>query len=232
MARRTRRINKQMIFINVMVAALILPLIAAAQAGGGQFWVRVFEDRNGNGVRDAGEPLLTRGVAVSLLNSDRIVIATALLDESPNAVQGLIGFQFLAPGEYTLVVTSPELSPTTPAEFTREIAEGAVPTVVEYGGARIDLNAVEGSAESQAALTGERGLFGTDLVLGERDQVARVALALLGAFVVAGLMLLLGLIVYLLVLRPRHRAELQRLKLTTTTGSLEAVDVSRFQRPR
>lgn len=178
---------------------------AAAQNDGGQFWVRLFDDRNGSGVRDAGEMLLTGGAAVSLLNSDNVVMATALLDESPNAAQGLIGFQYLPPGEYTVVITSPDFAATTEQRFTRLIESDATPTVVEFGAQPL------GAAGSSTA-SAPRGLFGLPIFLGEREQVARVALALLGALVVVGLMTLLGTLVYGLAIRRRQRAEWQALR--------------------
>lgn len=196
-----------------MIRRWILPVLllfcfatAAAQGDGGQFWVRLFDDQNGNGVRDAGESLLTRGAAVSLLNGEGVVIATAVLDESPNAAQGLIGFQYLPPGEYTVVITSPDLTATTEQRFTRAIEADATPTVVEFGGRQ------GGAAETTTTNTGQRGLFGLPIYLGEREQVARVALSLLGALTVVGLMTLLGVFVYALVIRRRQRAERQMLR--------------------
>ena len=179
---------------------------AAAQSEGGQFWVRMFDDQNGNGVRDAGESLLTSGTAVNLLNSESVVIASALLDESPNAAQGLIGFQYLPPGEYTVVITSPELTATTEQRFTRTIETDVTPTVVEFGGQQVD---VTGSTPATGV---RRGLFGLPIYLGEPEQVARVALSLLGALVVLGAMTALGVLVYTLIIRRRQRAEWQALQ--------------------
>ncbi|MGV2435123.1 MAG UNVERIFIED_CONTAM: hypothetical protein LVT10_09825 [Anaerolineae bacterium] len=72
---------------------------------GGQFCVRSFEDRNANALIDADESVLTRGVAVELLNQYNIVIASALLDNSPNSTDGIICFQQLPRGQYS--VSSP-----------------------------------------------------------------------------------------------------------------------------
>jgi hypothetical protein len=165
--------------------------------------VRLFDDQNGNGVRDAGESLLTGGAAVSLLDAEGVVIASALLDESPNAEQGLIGFQYLPPGEYTVVITSPDLTATTEQRFTRAIESDATPTVVEFGGQPV------GAAGTTTTNTAQRGLFGLPIYLGAPEQVARVALSLLGALVVVGLMTLLGVLVYALIIRRRQRAERQ-----------------------
>lgn len=187
--------------------ALLLALLygtAVAQNDGGQFWVQIYEDRNGNGVRDGGEPLLTRDVAVNLLDDEGVVIASALLDESPNATQGLIGFQYLTPGEYTVVITSPDYAATTEVSFTRTIETDTTPTVVEFGGQRLD-------AVGNTATNAPHGLFGLPIFLGERTQVARVALSLLGAIVVVGLMTALGLLVFSLTIRRRQHQERQAL---------------------
>ena len=187
-------------FLLVLISAAAL-----AQNDGGQFWVRMYEDGNGNGTRDAGETLLTEGVAVSLLNAEGVVIASGLLDDSPNASQGLVGFQYLPPGDYTVVITSPDYEATTEQQFARTIAGDATPTVVEYGGQPI-------SAAGAASTTAPRGLFGLPIYLGEPSQVARVALSLLGALVVVGVMTVLGLLVFSLTVRRRQRAERQALR--------------------
>lgn len=217
-------------------AALLSSLVAAclslcllgqgavsAQAAGGQFWVRAFEDRNGNSVFDTGEPLLTRGVGVMLQNSDGVVIATALLDESPNAAQGLIGFQFLTPGDYTLIVAAPDLSVSTETQFTRTISSGTIPTVVEFGGQRLDL-----LPQTSGTAAEERGLFGLPIFLGEPGQVARVALSLLGAMAAAFVMFLIGTAIYALSFGRQYRRLLAAvpadgLNSPATTGSMPRV---------
>ena len=67
----------------LLVVTLALPLLA--QDSGGQLWVQAFEDRNGNGQHDAGEPFLTQGVSVDLLNADGVIVASATLDGAPYA---------------------------------------------------------------------------------------------------------------------------------------------------
>lgn len=189
------------------IAGLLFLMVAAtfAQGDGGQFWVQMYEDRNGNAVRDAGEPLLSHGVAVNLIDSSGVVVATALLDESPSAAQGLIGFQFLSPGEYTVAISSPEYAATTETTFTRMIEIGATPTVVEFGAQRAD-------AVTTAENRTPRGLFGLPIYLGEPAQVARVALSLLGAVIVSGLMTVFGLLVYSLTIRRRQREDWRALR--------------------
>ncbi len=209
------------------MAALLCALAgaASAQGGSGQFWVQMFEDRNGNGIQD-GEPPITRGASVELLNGEGVVIATAMLDNSPFADRGLVGFRYLLPGEYTIVVTSPDYTPTTDTSFTRTLSDGDVLPPVVFG------------AQQSAAAVGSTSEAPTDLAaqalddLSRRGQIARIAVAALGAVIVAGLMVLLGAAIYTLVLRRRYRA--QSRKLSTSTGSMPRVrttDTGQIQRP-
>jgi hypothetical protein len=69
-------------------------------------FVRAFEDTNANGKLDAGEALLTRGINVNLLDAQNVTIASALLDQSPTAAQGVVCFQFLAAGQYTINISA------------------------------------------------------------------------------------------------------------------------------
>lgn len=220
----------------LLMRLLILPLlllsitfVTAAQSANGQFGVRAFEDRNANGVLDVGEPLLTRGVAVSLENADGVIVATGVLDDSPNAAQGLIVFQFLEAGDYTLVASAPELSPTTETRFTRLISGGSLATIVDFG---LQREGVTVGQTNAATATQGRGLFGLPIYLGAPGQVARVGLSLLGALVAAFVTLLLGVLVYNLTVRRAYRRALAAMREAgygtgrdrrTTTGSLPAV---------
>lgn len=187
------------LFTLLFAAALVLLAFSAVSAqGGGQLWVRLYQDLNANGQRDAGEPLLTRGAAVSLRNSTGAIIATGLLDDSPNNTQGLIGFQGLQPGTYTAVVTSADFAPSGEATFTRDVTGDGIPVVIEYGAKPI--------LDATPAPASERGLFGLPIYLGERTQVARVATGLLGACVVAAFMTLIGTVTYWFVARRARHA--------------------------
>jgi hypothetical protein len=106
--------------------------IASAQSGG-QICVRAFEDRNGSGSLDSGEPLLIGGISVSLLDQSGTTVASGLLDESPTAAQGVICFQSLPAGQYSVVITSSYVA-TTPETININLADDSLPTVVEYGG--------------------------------------------------------------------------------------------------
>jgi hypothetical protein len=184
-------------FLYLVCALIVGAGGVVAQNDGGQFWVRLFEDVNQNGVRDSGEPVLTGGATVELQNMQNVTIATALLDSAPNAAQGLIGFQYLQPGDYRVFITAPLYLPTTESAFMRTISGDGLPEVVEFGGQRI-LSASDSTADAP------RGLFGLPIFLGEPYQVSRVAAGLLGAFVVAAIMTALGTVITLIIGRPRN----------------------------
>jgi hypothetical protein len=179
----------------IWVIPLLLFTVTVVQAQtGGQFCLRAYEDRNGSGALDSGEPFLTRGVSANLLNADNLVIASALMDDSPNAAQGVICFQFLEAGQYSLQVTSVDYEPTTPDTFTASISESALPTVVEYGARRAALEMTP-SASTVSATQPD-----------QRDSLGRIVLSGLGALVVMASMAVFGALVYLVAFRQRRPA--------------------------
>jgi hypothetical protein len=185
---------------------------AAARQTGGQLCVRSFEDRNANGKLDAGEPLLTRGISVNLLDAGGITVASALLDESPTAAQGVVCFQFLAAGQYSVVVTSADITATTPSTVTTTIADGSLPTVVEFGGQRAAVPTPSGGTSSAPALVDQSA------------ELGRIVVAALGALVVVGAMVFLGFIVYTLAFRGRRPTPAAALD-PRTTGSTPPVHI-------
>lgn len=177
--------------------------VSAQEAGGGQIWVRVFEDRNGNAARDAGEPLVTRGVSADLIDSSGTAIRSALLDTEPNASQGLIAFQFLTPGAYTIVLTSADLTATTPTQFSVTVEAGAMPLVIDFGGQRVV--PVAATVEPTADM--------------EQRELLRIGIAGVAALIVIGGMISLGLLIYALVLRPNafRRTDGDPMRSTSTS---------------
>lgn len=179
------------------VALALVTVSATAQANDGQFCVRAFEDRNGNGIRDGEpvrEPLLEEGISAELTDANGIVIGSALLIDSPTAAQGFICFQNLAPGQYTIIISSADYVPTTPDTMTVTLQAGQVPAVLEYG-AQPFVGVVQ-----IADLVDE---------VSPIDSLERVLWSLLGAIIAAIIMLLLGLIVFFVFVRRRIR-RLQR----------------------
>lgn len=201
---------------------ILLALASAAQAQtGGQFCVRAFEDRNASGTLDAGEPLLTGGISADLLNAENVVVGSALLSESPNRAQGVICFQFLAPGQYSLIITSADYAPTTPNTVTAAITEGTLPTVVEFGGQRLAAEPAADAADQSSDFVSSL----TSLANLERDALPRLVLALLGTLVVSAGMVVLGALIYLLFLRRPPQMAPAYASRPPTTGGLKPVAV-------
>ncbi len=192
----------------ILILILAISGVAGAQQTGGQLCVRSFEDRNGSGKLDAGEPLLTRGVSVNLLDASGITIASALLDTSPTAAQGVVCFQFLVAGQYSVIVTSADFTATTPSTVTTTISEGGVPTVVEFGGQRAGVPTVAPGGSSAAPLSQE-------------SELARIIIAVLGALIVIAGMVFLGVLVYMVAFRSRRSVT----RINPTTGSTPAVNI-------
>lgn len=176
----------------LLFAASLPSSFVFAQAGDGQFCVRAYEDRNANGQRD-GEPFLNGGLSANLLDSNDIIIASAILDDSPTANQGIICFEGLTPAQYTVIVASADYAATTPDTLTANVQSGDIPAVLEFGAQRVNTSVTVVDAAALDELTREQAL-------------ERVLMAVLGGLVAALVMLVLGLLVFLIAFRGRRRA--------------------------
>lgn len=166
--------------------------VTLAQSNGGQFCVRAFEDANGNGSRDPGEALIQSGFSANLQNAGGVVIDSASIEQSDTRASGLICFQGLPAGDYGLFVTSAVYQPTASDRLTASIQPGELPALLEFGAQRIDgdidLQAIEAANTSAQA----------------EDDAAleRLAVSTLGAVGAMFVTLLIGLLLYIFVMRP------------------------------
>jgi hypothetical protein len=210
----------------LLAVCFVQPASTLAQDTGsgdadGEICVRAFQDINGNGIRDLNDPPLQGGISANLLNEQGIIIASALLDNSPTVTRGLICFQFLPAGQYTVEVISANYRATTPNTLT-SIVQGSgseVPYVMDFGGHDLAL------ASQNSTVPPEQQDAGTVLT--------RVLVALLGAFAALIVMTVIGFIIYLVRYRGRlRRAEAEAVDYrrpttsTRTTGSIPVVTVS------
>ena len=194
----------------ILIATLLIGSHVVSAQSGGQFCVRAFEDTNANQRLDAGETLLTRGISVNLLDASNITIASALLDQSPTAAQGVVCFQFLAAGQYTMSISSAEYKATTPTSMTTTVSDSGQPTVMEFGAQAINLGPTAVPASSATAALSD-----------DQAQVARILIAAFATLVVVIGMLILGVIVYLMTIGRKSApvpADTRR-----TTSSIPAV---------
>lgn len=196
----------------IIIAVLVLTSTMAVQAqqGGGQFCVRAFGDTNANGKLDGGEVLLTRGINVNLLNAQNVTIASALLDQSPTAAQGVVCFQFLAAGQYTIDISSADYKATTPASITTTITDDSSPTVVEFGGQPVTAPAA--TTEITTAVSEDEA---------QTQQLIRILVSAAGTLIVVLGMGILGVIVYLLAFGRQPQPDPRR-----TTGTMRPVTVT------
>ncbi len=87
--------------------------------------VLAFEDRNGNGLRDAGEPLLA-GAHITVLNMQRTPLATHKTDGASEPYT----FGGLAPGQYLVTEEDPPgYTSTAPKVWGVALAEGTEMTI-------------------------------------------------------------------------------------------------------
>lgn len=190
-----------------LLLILALGLSVQAQADG-QFCVRAYDDNNGNGTRDGGEALLRDGISAELSDESGVVIASALLVNSPTAAQGVICFTGLAPSQYTISVSSADYAATSPATMTLSLQAGDLPAVLEYGARSL----ASAQAQDLLAVAPEPTL---------EDNLPRILWASLAAIGAALVMMVLGLLVWLIFFR---RARAQVLE--------EVTDTAQYQRPR
>jgi hypothetical protein len=169
----------------------IFGIYSSAAQSGGQFCVRSFLDNNGNGIYDAeSEQPLTRGIGVELLDNDNVVIASAVLDRSPNAVDGVICFQNLPDGDYSVVMSSADFTATTQRLIQRTVSETGLPVVIEFGAQRITDGA--GAAPVTSADTTPGTLSDTEM----QSLITRLAFSTVGTVLVLVLMLIIGVAIY------------------------------------
>lgn len=198
---------------SILLLWLTCSLAVSHAQTGGQVCVRAYEDRNNNGRYEAGEPLITRGVSANLLDANGIIIRTATLEESSLAAQGIICFQLLPSGQYSVNVISGAYNPTGSNLFTVSVTDVGAPELFDYGATLI----VSDSATlSQSTLE-------TPI---DRDTVLRAILfSTLGAIIVLVAMSLVGFVLYWLIFagRLRELRAAQAYARATGTGSMRAV---------
>ena len=95
--------------VNDTIDAGVVPLASLGN--------KVFDDTNGDGVQDAGEPGV-EGVTVELLDGDGNVVATQMTDAA-----GEYLFEDLVPGSYTVRFTAPEGRELTAANVGDDAAD-------------------------------------------------------------------------------------------------------------
>jgi hypothetical protein len=196
---------------------LLFTLVPAAHAQTtGEFCVRAYEDRNENGLYDAGEPLITRGLGANLQNELGVIIGTALIDNSPTGALGRICFSNLAFGQYTLAITSAVYEPIDTNNMTIAITDDNPRVSFDYGAERL-IGGVE-------AIDVE----GAEVTEPTETAIARIAVSGIIAGAAMFLTALLGLIIFFLFIRRRAAQRpvppsVYRNPRATSTGPMQPV---------
>ncbi len=188
----------------ILLLFSLVGILTYAQDGEGQICIRAFEDRNGNAAFDPNEPLITQGVGVNLMDAQGVTIDSRLIDDSPIAAQGTVCFQQLAIGDYTVIVTSADYSAVTLTTFNALVVPGSVPVRFDFGGELISADTSTTTAQPEAS---------------QAELVQGILFGLIGAAVVMGVMVIVGMMIYFGVFRRR----LNRLTVRQGTGAYRPV---------
>ena len=184
---------KSQLLLPACILALMICAATWAQATG-QVCVQAFEDVDGDGARSGSETALTGGVIAHLLNALGVTIDARLLENSVESARGLLCFDGLPAGDYTVVLTSALFTATAETSFSAIVVPGDAPVLHSYG--------VQAEATAEfSAPTGD-GPFSDE----QLRALEGIGIALAGALIVAAACFVVGLLVYLGVFRRRLRA--------------------------
>jgi hypothetical protein len=163
MMRRLRWINLFAMVLALVVGGNTAQAAPAAQQGSGQICVLAFDDQNGNGVREADEPLLA-GVSFTL--ADDVEVKRSYKTDAHSEPYC---FSDLVPAQYTV-----QARKTATLEMTTE-GQWAVPPLAS--GAQFDVMYGARKVASGAAQPAAGGSMST---------LGRIVLGVLGLVVLAG----------------------------------------------
>lgn len=204
--------RKQILRIMTALMLIVVSVPIVWGQGTGQICVRAFEDRNGNGVADPGEPNLTRGISADLLDASGVIIQSQLLENSTRVSQGLLCFQNLEAGQYTLNVNAADYVPTGAQTYGVSISNSAIPDVFEYGAQVV-------VSETPTETTSDQP------VINERALLERILFSTLGAAFVVGAMTVIGSLIFFLRFRNKQP------RYTVESGMVPAVGAMQTPRP-
>ncbi len=169
--------------------ALLVALVMAiapvmAQESGGRICVSAFHDTNGNGIREAIEPLLP-DVVVNLQSDQMIIVASYLTDgqTEPHCFEGLDA------GNYIVQFAGAGVQPTGQDSISVILAPGqTIPVEVQFGAVPADVAATQDAAPAATA--------GASTLAEDEATLIRLALAFGGAGIVMIVLALIGGIIF------------------------------------
>jgi len=211
------RMGKWIVFTIILAMTMLWAIPAQAQQGTGQFCVSAYEDDNGNMMRDPGEPLLQTGLIVALHDMRGVIINTATLEASPNREQGLVCFNNLPDGQYTLFVDSVIYRATTTENMIAQLNATSQLAVLEYGGQIIRLTPANPTDNILIATT-------------FTPNWERVSIAAIWGSAAAMIVGTVGLFLYALFIRPYNR-RIMRQRPQTPYNPVPTVTPNYYQAP-
>jgi len=200
---------KTRIFVSLGVGLALAVGVVNAQ-NNGQLCLSAFEDTNGSQLKDQGEAPITQDIVVTLADAQNIIVDSKLLDDSPLASNGVVCFQGLAAGQYTLTAASANYDATTTTSFLTAVDASGNVQQFNYGGklAISKPTVLTTNADGTPVLTPER----------QAAILERLLRSSLGALVAVSVLGLLGVIVYWTGFRMPSRSRVVR-----ATGQYPAV---------
>jgi hypothetical protein len=199
---------KTRILVSLGVGLALVAGVVTAQTNNGQICLSAFEDTNGNQVKDQGEAPITQDIVVTLADSQNIIVQSLLMDDSSLASNGVVCFQGLAVGQYTLTAASANYDATTTTSFLTAVDSSGNVQRFDYGGKLAISRPTASTTGTPGVITPERQALLLD----------RLIRSSLGALVAVSVLGLLGVIVYWTGFRLPPRSRVMR-----STGQYPAV---------
>jgi hypothetical protein len=191
------------IIILLIIASMMMANTNHAQSSG-QFCIRAYEDLDKNGQPDPGEPLLTHSIGANLHNSTGLIVASALLDNSPTSEQGVICFPNLPVGQYMITITSAEYSATSTDSMMAAITGEGLPTVFEYG--------------AQRSYSVTQNTTSTNTEADDEATFTRLLVAAAGALITMMVVTMVGVMIYFVILRGSKKQSAGNMRIETSNS--------------
>jgi hypothetical protein len=199
-------------FVGLSLLLVLVVGVVTAQTGNGQICLSAFEDSNSNQLKDQGEAPITQDIVATLADAENVIVQSLLLNDSPQAASGVMCFQSLAAGQYTLTAKSANYDATTNASFLTAVDTSGNIQRFDYGG-KLAISAAPAQTAETGVLTPAR----------QSALIERLLFSSIGALVAIAILGFLGILVYWMGFRLPPRSQVMPYK-RGSTGSYPAVN--------
>lgn len=179
---RLTRLIPALSLLIVVFAAVVSPAVAQT---GGQICLSAFEDVNGNQLKDQGEAPITQDIVVTLADAQGIIVQSLLLDDSPLSSNGVVCFQSLPAGQYTLTASSANYDATTNTSFLTAVDATGNVQRFDYGG-KLAISRSTAQPSNTGVMTPQR----------QSALIERILFSSIGALIAVAVLGFLGILVY------------------------------------